>query len=85
MTDDSPNPEPSPARPQRTYVTSPPLFGIATSAYHRTQSSLDDRSPEQADAIVAVIFSVVSLETFINEIRTLASMTPVPISPSEPA
>ena len=65
----------TPGPPRGTYTTAGPIFAIATRAYQRTKGAEDERSPNKEDAIVAVIFSVAAMETFINEIGTLASMS----------
>lgn len=49
------------------------LFGRAKEAFERCEKSSDhDRQPGQMGAIDAVVFSVVALEGFINEVSELA-------------
>jgi len=64
----------TPPSPHGTYTTAGPIYALATRAYKRTKRAEDERSTGQEDAIVAVIFSVAAMETFINEIGTLTSM-----------
>ena len=66
-----------------TWITAGTLFGVAKKAYRRTEGAASDRAPGQPDALVAVIFAVVAMEAFINEIAELASHPhPVPEPPS---
>ena len=46
---------------------SPLLFQLAREALARTAGAPSDRSPEQRDALVTVVFSVCALEGFIGE------------------
>ncbi len=68
-----------------TWITAGTLFGVAKEAYRRTEGTASDRAPGRPDALVAVIFSVVAMEAFINEIAELASqnnphLAPQPLS-----
>ena len=66
-----------------TWFTAAPLFGLAKGAYKRTESAVSDRAPGQPDAVVAVIFAVVAMEAFINELAEIASQErPAPHPPS---
>ena len=68
-----------------TWLTASSLFGLAKEAYKRTEGAVSDRAPSQRDALVAVIFAVVAMEAFINEITELASQErPAPQPPSIP-
>jgi hypothetical protein len=50
------------------------LFFIAKEAYNRTTlGAKSDQDPGKVDAIVAIIFSAISLEAFINELTEIAS------------
>jgi hypothetical protein len=51
------------------------LYKQAVTAWTRTADAPSDRSPEQFDALVAVLFAAASLEAFINELGMMARDT----------
>jgi len=65
-----------------TFTSAPTLFTVATDAYQRTGKAYSDRSPGQLDALVSVVFSVIALEAFINDLGALAAISPQLRGPS---
>jgi hypothetical protein len=55
------------------FVNAGPLFARAKESYQRTKAAASDRDAGQMDALVAIVFSVVALEGFINEAAELAT------------
>jgi hypothetical protein len=55
------------------FVNAGPLFARAKEAYQRTKAAASDRAAGQMDGLVAIVFSVVALEGFINEAAELAT------------
>jgi hypothetical protein len=56
------------------FINSGVLFEIAKRAYDRARDAAPhDRSPDSSDSLVAIVFSAVAAEAFINEIGELAS------------
>lgn len=73
--------------PSGIFVNAGHLFGIAKDAYERAKSEEGDRSGKSSDALVAIVFSAVAAEAFINELAELASQAPEHVWPeagSEP-
>jgi hypothetical protein len=65
------------------YINAAVMFNIALKAYEKTGLIHLAENPLKQDAIVAIIMSVVSLETFINEVAELAAH-PHPVGPRGP-
>ncbi|MCZ2128519.1 MAG: hypothetical protein LC099_12240 [Anaerolineales bacterium] len=49
------------------------LFSTAKQAYQKTIGGKSDREPDKQDALIAIIFSALSLEAFINALADLAT------------
>ena len=67
------------------WITAGALFDVAKEAYRRTEGAASARDPGQRDALVAVIFAVVAMEAFINEIAVPASQKPLDLAPQPPS
>jgi hypothetical protein len=50
------------------------LFKLAKWAYSRIDNCAPDKDPRQKDALVAILFSAIALEAFMNEVIELAVM-----------
>lgn len=49
------------------------LYNVARTAYERTKGASSDRAQHDRDPLIAVVFSVITLEAFINEVAQLAA------------
>ena len=67
------------------FLNSRVLYRMAKQAYERTQSASSDTAPDQDDALIAVLLSAATLETFIADLALCAragsqlSSTPSPV------
>jgi hypothetical protein len=52
------------------------LFGMAVKAHQRLKDSVSDTTPDQRDALVAILFSAATLEAYINELTLYANQAP---------
>ena len=66
------------------FSLAPYLFEIAKSAYDRTKGHTYDREIKPREPIVAIVFSAVALEAFINEVAVLADQPLLFDTPEEP-